>query len=890
MKKAIKISLIVLAVIFIALISLPFIFKDKILVKVKTEINNNVNAKVDFSGFDISIFRSFPNLTLVLENLSVVGVADFEGDTLAAIKTTGVTLDVMSVISGDVIEIRGVSLDDPRIQLLVMENGKANWDIAKPSSDTATTSSEPSQFKAALKKYEVSKGYILYDDRSLGFRLEMEGFNHKGSGDFTQDLFTLSTKSDIASMIMAYGGVNYIYKAKAKLDADLEMDMVNSKYTFKENEVQLNELSMGLDGYILMPADDIDMDLKFDVRKNEFRHFISMIPGMYREGFDNVQSKGSLAFNGFIKGKYNETSLPGFGVNLTVADGMFKYPDLPTALNNVSVDLNVNNPDGIPDHTVINLKQMHVEMGQEPFDAKVLVRTPVSDADINATIKGDINLANIAKLVPLEEGTKISGNLKANVTAIGRLSAIERKEYEKFNANGTINLNGFNYVSNDFKQGVTVNICELVFNPKNITLNAFEMKSGKTDIKATGWLDNFLSYLFKENELLKGTLDIKSSVIDLNEMMGEPTATSTTPTDSAAATVFEVPANVDFLMTASVGRVFYDDLILDNAKGNIAIREKTLGLNDFSFNMLDGSVSMDGIYETKNIKKPTFFFDLNLTQLDIKKTYDKFVAVQKFTPIAEKCTGKYSSNINIKGELDDKMAPVLQTFTGSGKLSTKSVTINNFTPLVKLADAIKMDQFKTATLNDVNLSFKFENGRVNFEPFDVNIEGVKSTVQGSTGFDQTIDYVVVMNIPVELMGNKAQTTISGLIAQANQKAGTNMSMGKEVRVTAKVTGTVTDPKVETGLKDMITGTTENIKEQVKQVIDDTKKEIEDKAKAEAERLKKEAEDKARAEAERLKKEAEAKAKAESDRLKKEAEEKIKKEAEDKLKNLFGKPK
>ncbi len=890
MKKAIKISVLVLAVLFIALLSIPFIFKDKILAKVKSEINNNVNAKVDFTGFDISIFRSFPNLTLLLENLSVVGVSDFEGDTLAAIKTTAVTVDVMSVISGDQIEIRGLSLDDPRIQILVLENGKANWDIAKPSNDSSSTPSQSSQFKASLKKYEVNKGYILYDDRSLGFRLVMEGFNHQGSGDFTQDLFTLSTKSDIASLIMAYGGVNYIYKAKTKIDADLEMDMVNSKYTFKENEIQLNELSMGLDGYVLMPAEDIDMDLKFDIRKNEFRHFISMIPGMYREGFDNVQSKGKLAFNGFIKGKYNETSMPGFGVNLTVNDGMFKYPDLPTALNNVSVDLNINNPDGVPDHTVINLKQMHVEMGQEPFDAKVLIKTPVSDADINATLKGDINLANISKLVPLEEGTTISGNLKANVTAIGRLSAIERKEYEKFNANGTINLNAFKYVSNDFKQGMVINTCELVFNPKNITLNSFDMKSGKTDIKASGWLDNFLSYLFKDNELLKGTLDIKSSVIDLNELMGEPTANTTTTTDSAAAVVFEVPENVDFLMTAIVGKIYYDDLILENAKGNIAIREKTLGLNGFSFNMLDGTISMDGIYETKDIKKPTFYFDLNLTQLDIKKTYDKFVAVQKFTPIAEKCTGKYSSNVNIKGELDSKMEPVLQSFTGKGKLASKSVTVNNFTPLVKLAEAVKMDQFKNATLDDINLSFKFENGRIYFEPYDVNLEGVKSTVQGSTGFDQTIDYVVVMNIPVELMGNQAQSTILGLITQANQKAGTNLSMGKEVRVTAKVTGTVSDPKIETGLKDMVKGTTENIKEQVKEYIDETKKELEDKGRAEADRLKKEAEDKAKAESERLKKEAEAKAKAESDRLKKEAEDKLKKEADDKLKNLFGKPK
>ncbi|MBL0341605.1 MAG: hypothetical protein IPP71_12075 [Bacteroidetes bacterium] len=198
---------------------------------------------------------------------------------------------------------------------------------------------------------------MLYDDRSLGFRTVLDGLDHEGSGDFTQDLFQLSTQSSIASFIMSYGGVNYIHKAKALIQADLEMDMLNSKYTFKKNEVKLNELAFGFDGFIAMPAEDIDMDLKFDVRQNEFRNFMSMIPGVYSEGFDKVQSKGKLAFNGFIKGRYNDNSMPGFGINLKIADGMFKYPDLPTAINNVSVDLNITNPDGVPDHTIINLKE-----------------------------------------------------------------------------------------------------------------------------------------------------------------------------------------------------------------------------------------------------------------------------------------------------------------------------------------------------------------------------------------------------------------------------------------------------------------------------------------------------------------------------------------------------
>ena len=888
MKKALKISGIILLILLIAVFSTPFIFKNKILEKVKAEINNNINATVDFSSFDLTIFRSFPNLTIELNELEVIGHEPFMGDTLASIVKTSITVDIMSIISGDQIRIRSVQLAQPRLHLLVLSDGKANWDIVKSGADTAAAETDTSQFKIGLKYYSIKEGYVYYDDASLGFRMEMTALNHEGSGDFTQDLFTLSTKSSIDSFTMIYEGIPYISNAKTKIDADLEMDMVRSKYSFKENEIHLNELVFGLNGFVAMPTDDIDMDLKFDVRKNEFRNFISMVPGMYRDGFDNVKTSGKLSMDGFLKGTYSESSMPGFGLTLIVTDGMLQYPDLPESLNNVNINLKVTNPDGIPDNTLINLSRLHVEIGKDPFDAQLIVKTPVSDADIDATLSGKINMSNIRKLVPLEKGTELSGIFTAELSMKGRMSAIDEKRYQDFNASGNLMLTDFNYKSSDLPQPVSVPVCELIFNPKNVTLNKFEMKTGRTDIKAAGWVDNLIGYMFKENELLKGTMDIKSNVIDLNEFMASETGTA--DTTSRPMEAIAIPENIDFLLTASAGKIYYDNLILENAKGNVAIRDKALGLNGFSFNMAGGTVSMDGLYESKDIRNPFIFFDLNMTGLDIKQTYDNFIAVQKFAPIAEKCNGQYSASVSVKGNLDRNMSPVMESLTGGGKLSTKSVTLDNFTPLVKVADALKMEQFRKMNINDVNLSFKFENGRVSVEPFDVTLAGIRTTVQGSNGFDQTIDYSLAMKIPTTMMGSAATGVISGLFSKANQAAGTNVNLGKEVNVNVNIGGTVADPKITTSLKDVAAGVTEDVKTQIKDAFDSKKQELEDKAKSEADRMKKEAEDKARTEADRLKKEAEDKARAEAEKVKKEAEEKLKKEAEDKLKNLFGKPK
>jgi uncharacterized protein involved in outer membrane biogenesis len=94
MKKALKISGIILGVILLLLIILPFAFKGTIVKKIKEETNKSLNAKIDFNDFGLSLFRSFPNFSMSMEGLTVVGVDDFQGDTLASVPNLYITIDL----------------------------------------------------------------------------------------------------------------------------------------------------------------------------------------------------------------------------------------------------------------------------------------------------------------------------------------------------------------------------------------------------------------------------------------------------------------------------------------------------------------------------------------------------------------------------------------------------------------------------------------------------------------------------------------------------------------------------------------------------------------------------------------------------------------------------
>src|SRR5688500_9872778 len=184
LKKILKITGFTLLGLIVILFTAPYIFKGKIIKIVKKEINNNINAKTDFADLDLSFFRRFPRVSVALEGLHVVGIDEFANDTLISAKEIDVAVNLISLISGDEMKVYSVTIDNPRIHALVNKDGKANWDIAKPSATEDTAAGEPSSFKMNLKKYAVNNAYVQYSDATTGMSSEIHNLTHEGSGDF----------------------------------------------------------------------------------------------------------------------------------------------------------------------------------------------------------------------------------------------------------------------------------------------------------------------------------------------------------------------------------------------------------------------------------------------------------------------------------------------------------------------------------------------------------------------------------------------------------------------------------------------------------------------------------------------------------------------------------
>ncbi|MBN2683261.1 MAG: AsmA family protein, partial [Bacteroidales bacterium] len=766
---------------------------------------------------DLTIFSSFPDLKLELHDFEIVGIEDFANDTLARFQSLEVKLDLMSVF-GSNIKIKSVIINTPVIKAKVLADGRANWDITKDSEEMEEEEEE-SNFSLKLNNFEIRNATIIYDDRSMDVYTKLEDYNLQLSGDMTADLTILKTVSEAKYLTVNYEGVDMINKAKFKLNADIDADLANFKFTMKENQLFLNELEFGIDGWFAMPDEGYDMDLAFDVKQNEFRNFLSMVPALYMNDFGSLQTSGSLVFNGNMKGLYSDNTMPGFNVNLAIGNAMFKYPDLPGSANNINVDVSIANEDGQPDNTIIDVKAFHIDFASTPIDARLLLLTPVSDPQMEGWVKGQLDLGNLKNIVPIEE-TEMNGTINADLAFNGRLSTLENEKYEEFKATGIIEILNLLYKSTDLPQGLKIEKASMEVAPQYFTLNAFDAAMGKSDFHMEGKIENFLGYAFRE-ETLKGLFTFSSNTLDLNEFMtessGETTETASTESSSSDASI-EVPANIDFELNSTIGKIIFEDLEITEVSGGIAIRDGNVNMNDLVMKMLDGSIKMKGAYGINENNKPSIDFGLAINNFDIQKTYNAFSIIKEYVPIAEKCSGMFSASVEqFTCELSPSLEPDLKTVNAKGGLITKNIQINNSDLFSKIGSLLKSEKFKIIKLDDVNLKFAIVDGNVSVEPFETKFGNTKAKIEGNQGIDQSLAYIMKFSIPRTEFGGAANQVLDDLFAKAKGE-GINLEMKDIIDVNALVNGTILEPKISLDLKEQGKDALNTIKEEVKEKI------------------------------------------------------------------------
>lgn len=736
---------ITVAAIFLILLVLPFAFKGKILKMAQEGASSSVNAKISFDDdLSLSLIRNFPNLSVGVNNLKVIGIDSFKHDTLFSAPEIRMTIDISSLLGGNKpISIRRIYLKQPRLNVVVLKSGRANYDIAKPDTSTAVDTSTSAPISLKLKDVEIEDGNIAYNDQSMGFEMVSGGSNLMLQGDFANNIFVMNTQLGSKNLNMSYGGMTLVSKSVLDVNTNIDVDLNKMRFAIKDIAVKMNELPLDAKGWLQMNENNMDMDFAINAPTSDFKAFLSVVPGCFTKDFAEVKTSGKMGIKFGIKGVMDSLRMPATNMELKVENGSFHYPSLPAGVTGINVDFKFNNTDGNPDHTIVDLSKFQLNFGGEPLDAKLYLTTPISNAYAKGSLKTALHLEKWTKLMPLEQNTSLKGNIDADFNFEGHYSEMVPGKMQDLNASGQLMVNGLYYTSPSTLP-LSLNNLKVTINPKEFDLASMDLGYGQSNISASGKITNMLGYAFN-GETLHGNLMVSSKSLNLNEWMNslpKSTEPAKVDTSSAPMSAVELPKNIDFTFTASAGKMIYQTYTLTGCVAKATINNGTLNIDPIRANLWGSTFEMNKTsYSYEKGGDPKVASSIVLLNLNPKNITDNIELVNKYAPILKEIEGMANLNMGMKTNLTQEMGVDMNSVFADGNLDLMKGIFNIPNWMGEAAKYFKWDS-KKIEVQPSNYGFAIANGGLTLkDSIKLTLpRGSKMSLIGKVGLDQKVDF------------------------------------------------------------------------------------------------------------------------------------------------------
>lgn len=797
MKRFLKITATVVAVVLVVAIVTPLLLRGKIGDIVKREANAMLAARLDFEKLDISLLRNFPNASLNLKGLTLVGTDRFEGDTIVAARRITVVVNLMSLVGDEGFEVRKIILASPALHAHKLADGAVNWDVMKPSGEADTTAAEesaPSSFRLSVRDFRLTDAVIRYEDDSTGMELRTAPLSLRLSGDMSAESTQLDLDLLAGGVDFTQGGVPLLHDAELALDAEIDADLAEKRFTFSRNTLRLNAIEMRLDGWVQQVGDALAMDVSAGCSEVRFKDLLSLIPAFYKHEFRSLAASGELSMELWARGQMHGAQLPAFELKTEVHNGSFQYSSLPKAVTDINIAAKVSNAGGELDKTEVEISEFGLKMAGNSLSATGYATNLMSDPTFRATLSGRVDLGAIREVYPLEKGIDLAGRIAASMKLAGRMSDVESGRYERISASGSLVVEQLGLHVQQLPE-VFIRRAAATISPQAMTLGEFGVTVGGSDLSATGQLTGYLGYLMR-GEQLAGRLYVKSDLLDLNEIRAAvpadaeaESADAEKPAEEAAAAPAQaivVPKNLNLSLNAELKKVLFEKMVITDIAGEMSVAGGTLSLDRLGLQLFGGKASASGRYSTAaDPAHPTLSLAASIAKASFPRTFEEIEAVRQLAPIFEKASGDYSLSIDMRTTLDAAMSPDLMSLTAQGEISSENVSVEGVEVFDKLADLLKNDKLRRIEARDLKIRFSIKDGRVTTEPFDLKMGDVNVNMSGTTGLDRTIDYTAKVTLPAG---------VGGVLGAVNVGIG----------------GTFTSPKITLGVQETVEQVVSNV--------------------------------------------------------------------------------
>lgn len=557
-KKIIQKVVLVIGFAILTLILVPILFRSKFEAFARTEFSKLSGINLDFHKLTVNAFRSFPNLSVTLQEFEASAAEMPQLPALIHIGQLRATLNLKSLFKkAEPLTLTSLQASNGNVWVEIQSDSSSNIDFLLAERPQQEVSRKGKGLRVRLESIEVEAINVDYLDAPGGIKLGLRNLQFRGKGKYGADILSLEALSSIEALNLIHGGIAYFQDTKVSLDGGLDWNIQEERFRFKDgSQFAFNELALGAAGSIAMKDSSIYTDIQLQTAETGIKTILSLIPNAYTDNFSDVSAGGTFALDARILGDYNDTSIPAFRVTASLRDGQFKYPDLPLGITDIAANLLVSQQGNSLDLMELSLLPFQFSLQGKPFEIELGLSRPISDPTIVFGARGQLDLNQLLSAFPFPETDSLSGILTSDIALNGRIN-----DLNSITTSGNIATDRLLYKGGALPL-LQVGSARINFEQQDLVLAIEEGKAGRSDFAVTGRLEQLLPWILSDGDLAV-KLNANSRHLDLNEWMVSQESGTTDSTVSFSPPA--IPNQIKVELNARVGTILLgEDTLVNN--------------------------------------------------------------------------------------------------------------------------------------------------------------------------------------------------------------------------------------------------------------------------------------------------------------------------------------
>ncbi len=743
-------SLLMLTVILLGLYA--SLRQEKITTALIAKLNESINTKVSYGNLRITIFESFPNITVRFSDLLVEPSPYYDrtqfrsenNDTLLYASSLSVTVSLPSLMTGTV-AVRSITARDGEVNLLTDKRGDINYEVFQEKSKEGKN--------VRLKNISAVNIRAVWNDRSSGMRISGGiGEATLGGEIFRTGIFLNTTVSANIDSV----NLNSMAFRAIPVSAEIKLRKSASSLSVAKGSLEVADLNFDIDGNVNYSSSTLDLSIAG--KKINIASVISLLPEKWRSFTGSVTPSGIMDLRCKITGSYGEAGKPHIDVNYALSGGRMSHLSSGFRVNNLEFRGGLTNGALNSAETFhCTVDNLAATYGSASVKGSFMINN-LNRPHITLALDGDLNFNDLNRIIrkgyihdqtgSIAGRIRLSGTLPSGSNMVSYLPMLKPDIFLDFRDFGAAipesgvavsDLNGSVVIANDMK----ADNLSFTFREQHFTINAL--------------MRNFISWVAGGPEVLDITGEVHADRV-VTAMFTDKES-DTTSGGGRQMDIFPADIRADVRLRA-------DSLIFNGFRA--AGLSTMVGYKPFVFTFSDISATgVDGLIAGEFMlgkEKEGGFITrtkLNVTDIDINKTFTAFNNFGQNFIVSDNLQGNLTGTVTVLSPLDSTYRIMKKALVAEAHLVITKGKLSKFAPAESLSSYLDLDELKEISFSRMENDLFINNSTVSIPKMLINSSAVNFTLYGTHGFDNDYSYHVRLLLS-EVLSRKAREQNRGV--------------------------------------------------------------------------------------------------------------------------------